>query len=85
MDGNAAALSAKQLAFLTELQVAARPAKADLDPIMIGPLLRAGLVRWGSDPLKPRGRWGSGSPTFVLTRLGARRLADHKARGAVAA
>ena len=82
MDCNAA-LSASQLAFLIELQAAARPARADLDATMVGPLLRAGLVRWGSDPHKGQ---GAGRPgTFVLTRLGARRLADHKARGSVAA
>jgi hypothetical protein len=77
MDGNAA-LSAKQLAFLSDLRAAARPARADLDATMIGPLLRAGLVRWGGAPEKANGSTRHSHDTFVLTRLGARRLADYK-------
>ena len=47
---------------------------------MIGPLIRANLVRWDDDPAEAAKRRRPPGSTFALTSLGAQSLAEHEAR-----
>ena len=47
---------------------------------MIGPLIRANLVRWDDDPAEAAKRRRPPGSTFALTSLGAEFLAEHEAR-----
>jgi len=72
-------LTEQQLAFLSELRQAPRCATAQLDALMVGPLIRANLVQWDDEPGDAaRHRQPPGS-IFTLTGLGALRLADCEA------
>ena len=72
-------LSDEQLAFLLELRKGARRALATMDAGMIGPLIRANLVRWEDDPSAAALRQGPPGSTFTLTEQGEQLLAEHEA------
>ena len=70
-------LTREQVAFLADLRKGSRSAVPALDASMIGPLIRANLVRWDDDTSdEARQRRPPGS-TFTLTALGEQRLAEH--------
>ena len=73
-------LTREQLSFLTELRTGSRRAAAALDASMIGPLIRANLVRWDDDPAEAAKRREPPGSTFALTDLGEKYLADHEGR-----
>jgi hypothetical protein len=73
-------LTREQVAFLADLRTGSRSAVAALDASMIGPMIRANLVRWDDDTSEEaRHRRPPGS-TFSLTALGEQRLAEHEAQ-----
>lgn len=72
-------LTEKQLAFLANLRKGACPAVAALDAGMIGPLIRAFLVRWDDDPAETAQRQHPPGTTFTLTSLGEQCLAEQAA------
>ena len=69
-----------QLTFLADLRQGPRRAVPDLDANMVGPLIRANLVRWDDEPGDAARRRRPPSTIFALTRLGACVLAEHEAR-----
>lgn len=69
-------LTAEQLAFLDELSRAPRSAGAQVDAAVVGPLIRANLVRWEDDPGAAAQRHLTRRSTFSLTESGAQALAD---------
>jgi hypothetical protein len=71
-------LTREQVAFLADLRAGARSAVAALDASMIGPLIRANLVRWDDDPSETARRRRPPGSTFALTALGSQRLAEHE-------
>ena len=71
-------LTTEQLAFLADLRRGTCRATAAQDASVIGPLIRANLVRWDDNP-SAAGQKPQGS-TFILTGLGEARLAGHEAR-----
>jgi hypothetical protein len=73
-------LTKLQLGFLVDLRTAACRAVARLDAGVIGPLIRAKLVRWDDDPAESAKRRRPPGSTFALTSLGAESLAEHEAR-----
>jgi hypothetical protein len=73
-------LTDEQMAFLADLRKAACPAIAALDASMIGPLIRAHLVRWDDDPAAAAKRQRPPGTTFTLTSLGEQYLAEQEAR-----
>ena len=73
-------LTRLQLDFLVDLRTAACRVVAGLDAGVIGPLIRANLVRWDDDPAAPAKRRQPPGSTFALTSLGASSLAAHEAR-----
>lgn len=72
-------LTKAQLFFLADLRLGALRAVAALDACVIGPLIRANLVRWDDDPADVAMRRQPRRTTFALTSLGARYLAEHEA------
>ena len=56
------------------------PCRSGLDAGVIGPLIRANLVRWDDDPTEAAKRRRPPGTTFALTSLGAQSLAEHEAR-----
>jgi hypothetical protein len=73
-------LTRQQVAFLADLRTGARRAVRALDASMIGPLIRANLVRWDDDQretARPRRPLGS---TFALTALGEKCLVEQEAQ-----
>jgi hypothetical protein len=72
-------LTREQLAFLADLRKGARRATAAQDASVIGPLIRANLVRWEDDPGKAARRRESWGSTFTLTTLGEASLLEHDA------
>lgn len=72
-------LTREQLAFLADLRKGARRATAAQDASVIGPLIRANLVRWEDDPSKTAGRREPRGSTFTLTTLGEASLLEHDA------
>jgi len=69
-------LTHDQRVFLAGLRTGARPAVAKLDAGLIGPLIRANLVRWADDPSEAARRRQPPGTTFALTSLGERFLAE---------
>jgi hypothetical protein len=72
-------LTREQLAFLIDLQRGTCQATAAQDASVIGPLVRANLVRWDVDPSEAASRRNPQGSTFSLTPLGEARLAEHEA------
>ena len=73
-------LTREQALFLVDLRRGTLSAAAAQDASMIGPLIRANLVRWDDDPSKTAGRRNPAGSTFTLTALGEACLAEHEAR-----
>jgi len=73
-------LTREQAIFLAELRRGTRSATAARDASMIGPLVRANLVRWDDDPSKTAERRNPAGSTFALTHLGEACLAEYEAR-----
>jgi hypothetical protein len=71
--------TAPQVTFLTDLRNGARRARAAMDASMVGPLIRANLVRWDDDPGAAARRRRPPGSMFTLTSLGVQLLADHEA------
>ena len=71
-------LTVEQLAFLTDLRSGARRAIAAQDASVIGPLIRANLVRWDDDPSEAGNRRKTQGSSFTLTETGASCLAEHE-------
>ena len=72
-------LTDEQVAFLADLRNGACAADAALDASMIGPLIRAHLVRWDDDPAESAKRRRVPGTTFTLTDLGKQCLAELEA------
>jgi hypothetical protein len=73
-------LTREQLAFLAGLRMGSRRAMAIQDAGVIGPLIRANLVRWDDDPSEVARRREPPGTTFTLTSLGEACLAEHNAQ-----
>ena len=73
-------LTREQLAFLIDLKKGTCRATAAQDASVIGPLIRANLVRWDVDPSEAANRHNPEGSTFSLTPLGEGYLAKHEAR-----
>ena len=75
----------RQLIFLTDLRRGgACRADARLDANMVGPLIRANLVRWDDEPGDAARHRRPPSTIFTLTSLGACLLAEHEASRQIA-
>lgn len=72
-------LTREQRAFLADLRYGTRPATAIQDAVVIGPLIRANLVRWDDDPREAGTRRKPRGTIFTLTPLGEACLAEHEA------
>ena len=72
-------LTPEQRAFLADLRKGTLQATAGQDASVIGPLIRANLVRWDDDPKEAGSRRKPPGSTFTLTPLGEARLAKHEA------
>jgi hypothetical protein len=77
-------LTREQALFLAGLRGGTRRASAAQDASMIGPLIRANLVRWDNDPSEMAGRRNPAGSTFTLTALGEASLAEYEARDGLA-
>jgi hypothetical protein len=76
-------LTREQADFLAGLRKGTCRASAAQDASVIGPLIRANLVRWEDDPGKAgTGRKPQGS-SFTLTELGEASLAEHEQQDAL--
>lgn len=73
-------LTREQVAFLIGLQEGTCRATPAQDASVIGPLIRANLVRWDVDPSKAASRRNPEGTTFNLTPLGKAYLAEHEAQ-----
>jgi hypothetical protein len=73
-------LTREQLIFLADLRKGTRRATAAQDASVIGPLIRANLVRWDDDPSEAASRRKPPGSNFTLTPLGEGRLVDHEAQ-----
>jgi hypothetical protein len=73
-------LTREQMEFLADLRKGACRATAAQDATVIGPLIRANLVRWDDDPSEAAGHRAPRDSTFTLTGLGEALLAEHEAR-----
>ena len=73
-------LTREQRAFLVDLRKGTRQATAAQDAVVIGPLIRANLVRWDDDPSDAGTRRKPRGTVFTLTPLGEACLAEHEAR-----
>lgn len=73
-------LTQEQIAFLISLQKGSCPATAAQDASVIGPLIRASLVRWEVDPSEAASRRNPQGSTFSLTPLGEAYLAERVAQ-----
>jgi hypothetical protein len=69
-------LTQEQMAFLVDLQKGTCRATAAQDASVIGPLIRANLVRWEVDPSEAASRRNPQGSTFSLTPLGEAYLAE---------
>ncbi len=74
-------LTREQLAFLADLRRGTCRATAAQDASVIGPLIRANLVRWDDDPSDAASRRKPPGSIFTLTPLGEACLAEHEAEG----
>ena len=77
-------LTPEQMTFLAGLRRGACRAIAAQDATVIGPLIRANLVRWDDDPREAAGSRRPPGSTFTLTPLGEVCLAVHEARQSLA-
>jgi hypothetical protein len=68
-------LTREQLAFLIDLKKGTCRANAAQDASVIGPLIRAHLVRWDVDPSEAASRRNPQGSSFSLTLLGEACLA----------
>ena len=73
-------LTREQMAFLIDLQNGICRATAAQDASVIGPLIRAHLVRWDVDSSALAGRCNPQGSTFSLTPLGEVCLAEREAQ-----
>jgi len=73
-------LTREQMAFLIDLKSGTCRATAAQDASVIGPLIRANLVRWDVDAGKAAGRRNPRGTTFSLTPLGEVCLAEREAQ-----
>ena len=73
-------LTRNQMTFLADLQQGTCRATAAQDASVIGPLIRANLVRWDVDPNEETTRRNPPGSSFTLTSLGEACLAEHVAR-----
>src|SRR5215510_3491664 len=73
-------LTPGQMAFLADLRRGACRATAAQDASVIGPLIRANLVRWDGDPGVAASRRQPLGGIFTLTPLGEACLAEHEAQ-----
>jgi hypothetical protein len=74
-------LTQQQVRFLADLRNGACRATAAQDASVIGPLIRAHLVRWDDEPGPAGGqRHGMPGSTFTLTAFGEASLVEHEAR-----
>ena len=71
-------LTKEQMTFLADLRKATRRATAGQDASVIGPLIRANLVRWDDDPSAAARRREPPGSTFTLTPLGEACLGEHE-------
>jgi hypothetical protein len=78
-------LTREQMTFLADLRKGTCRAVAAQDASVIGPLIRANLVRWYVDPSDAASRREPPGTTFTLTPLGEACLAEHEAQERVAA
>jgi hypothetical protein len=72
-------LTREQRTFLADLRKGTCRATAAQNASVIGPLIRANLVRWDDDPGATGGRRNPPGSTFTLTGLGEASLAEHEA------
>jgi len=72
-------LTRKQLAFLADLRKGTCRATAAQDASVIGPLIRANLVRWDDNPSEAGTRRKPLGSTFNLTPLGEVCLGEREA------
>lgn len=77
---NSMDLTREQMAFLIDLQKGTCRATAAQDASVIGPLIRANLVRWDVDPSAASSRRNPQGSTFSLTPLGAAYLVERVAQ-----
>ena len=73
---NSMDLTQEQMAFLVDLKKGTCRATAAQDASVIGPLVRANLVRWEVDPSEAASRRNPKGSTFSLTPLGEAYLAE---------
>jgi hypothetical protein len=73
-------LTREQIIFLADLRKGTCRATAAQDASVIGPLIRANLVRWDDDPSEAANRRKPPGSTFTLTPLGEACLAEHEAQ-----
>jgi hypothetical protein len=73
-------LTREQTAFWIDLQNGTCRATAAQDASVIGPLIRANLVRWDVDRSEAASRRNPQGSTFSLTPLGEVCLAEHEAQ-----
>ena len=73
-------LTREQMRFLADLRAGTCRATAAHDAAIIGPLIRAGLVRWDNDLTEAAKHREPPGSTFTLTLLGEARLAEHEAQ-----
>jgi hypothetical protein len=73
-------LTHDQFAFLAGLRKGRCPATAAQDAVVIGPLIRANLVRWDDDPSETGTLRKLRGTNFTLTSLGEVCLVEHQAR-----
>jgi hypothetical protein len=66
------------MTFLVDLRKGTCRATAAQDASVIGPLIRANLVRWDVDPSEAASRRKPPGSTFSLTPLGESFLAEHE-------
>ncbi len=74
-------LTREQIIFLANLRKGTCRATAAQDASVIGPLIRANLVRWDDDPSAAASRRKPPGSNFTLTPLGEACLAEHEAQG----
>ena len=73
-------LTPEQLVFLANLRQGTCRVTAAQDAGVIGPLIRANLVRWDDNPSEAGTRRQPRASTFTLTPLGEAFLATHDAQ-----
>lgn len=72
-------LTREQLTFLANLRKGACCATAAQDATVMGPLIRANLVRWDDDPSEAGTHRNPRGSIFTLSPLGEACLADYEA------